>query len=100
MDRILITWEPFTIAFLEIIFPTEMREDKVKEFINFKQLSITVREYSLMFFKLSRYTTCLVSNSRNEMSRFLIKISEIWKKECWAAMLHNNMDLSRLMVHV
>ena len=85
MDRILITWEPFTIAFLEIIFPTEMREDKVKEFINFKQLSITVREYSLKFFKLSR---------------FLIKISEIWKKECWAAMLHNNMDLSRLMVHV
>ena len=48
-----------------------MREAKVEEFINLKQDSMTVREYSLKFVKLSRYATSLVSNSRDEMSRFL-----------------------------
>nr|XP_004244917.1 uncharacterized protein LOC101249667 [Solanum lycopersicum] len=49
----------------------EMMEVMVEEFINLKQGSMTVREYSLNFVKLSR-----------------------------EAMLHDNMDLSRLMVHV
>ena len=48
-----------------------MRESKVEEFINLKQGSMTVREYSLKFVKLSRYATSLVSNSRDEISRFL-----------------------------
>ena len=50
--------------------------------------------------KLSRYDTSLVSNSRDEMSRFLTGIAEDLEEECRAAMLHDNMDLSRLMVHV
>ena len=76
MDRVLITWKPFKIAFIEIFFPSE-REAKVEEFISLKKLSVTVREYSLKFVKLSGYTTSLVSNSRVEMSRFLKKITEI-----------------------
>ena len=77
-----------------------MREAKVEEFINLKQGSMTLREYSLKFVKLSRYATSLVSNSRDEMSRFLTGIAEDVKEECRSAMLHDNMDLSRLMVHV
>ena len=50
--------------------------------------------------KLSRYATSLVSNSRDEMSRFLIGIIEDLEEECRAAILHDNMELSRLMVHV
>ena len=61
----------FKTTFLERFFPREMREAKVEEFINLKQDSMTVREYSLKFVKLSRYATSLVSNSRDEMSRFL-----------------------------
>ena len=38
-----------------------MREAKVEEFINLKQVPMIVREYSLMFSKLSRYATSLVS---------------------------------------
>ena len=53
------------------VFPREMKEAKVEKFINLKQGSMTVREYSLNFVKLSRYATSLVSNSRDEMSRFL-----------------------------
>ena len=61
---------------------------------------MTVREYSLKFAKLSLYATSFVSNSRDEMSRFLTGIAEDLEEECRASMLHDSMDLSRLMVHV
>ena len=51
-----ITWELFKTAFLRRFFPREMREAKVEEFINLKQGSMAVREYSLKFVKLSKYT--------------------------------------------
>ena len=53
-----------------------MKEAKVEEFINLKQGSMTVREYSLKFVKLSRYATSLMSNNRDEMTRFLTGIAE------------------------
>ena len=59
---------------------------------------MSVKEYSLMFFKFSEYVSSLVSSSRDKMSRFVTGISENLKKECWVAMLHDNMDLDRLMV--
>ena len=34
------------------------------------------------------------------MSRFLTGINGDLEEECWAAMLHDNMDLSMLIVHV
>ena len=83
-----VTWELFKTAFLERFFPREMREAKVEEFINFKQGSMTAREYSLKFVKLSRYATSLLSNSRDELSRFLKEL------------LRTGMDLYSLMVHV
>ncbi|XP_069144466.1 uncharacterized protein [Solanum lycopersicum] len=61
---------------------------------------MTIREYSPKFVKLSRYATSLMSNRRDEMSRFLTWITEVLEKECRADMLHDSMDLSRLMVHV
>ena len=33
------------------------------------------------------------------MSRFLVGITRDMEQECWSDMLHDNMDLSRLMVH-
>ena len=77
-----------------------MREDKVEEFINLNQLSMTVKEYSLKFVELSRYATLLVCNSRDEISRFLKGITRDLKEECRSAIIFNNMDLSRLIVHV
>ena len=41
------------------VFPREMKEAKVEEYINLKQGSMTVREYSLKFVKLSTYVTSL-----------------------------------------
>lgn len=77
-----------------------MWEAEVEEFINLKLASTIVRECSLKFFTLSRYATSLMSNSRDEMSSFLIGIIGDVEKEHRAAMLHDNMVLSRLMVHV
>ena len=95
-----VTWELFKTTFLERFFPREMMEVMVEEFINLKQGSMTVREYSLKFVKLSRYANSLVFNNRDEMSRFLTGIAEDLEDECRAAMFHDNMNLSRLMVHV
>nr|XP_010315790.1 uncharacterized protein LOC104645625 [Solanum lycopersicum] len=76
-----------------------MREARVEDLIDHKQGSMTVREYSLNFLKLSRYATSLVSNSRDEMSRLLTGIAQDLEEECREAMLHDIM-VSRLMVHV
>ena len=54
-----VTWELFKTAFQERFFPREMREAKVKEFINLKQGSRMVMEHSLTYVKLSRYVTYL-----------------------------------------
>ena len=47
----------FKKLFQERFFPREMTEAKVEEFINLKQGSMTVKEYSLKLVKLSRYVT-------------------------------------------
>ena len=99
MDGVLITWELFKTAFLERFFPRKMREARVKGVINIKQGSMTVREHSLKFVKLSRYATSLVSNNMDEMSRFLIGINEYLGEESRFTMLNDNMDLSRFMAH-
>ena len=58
-----------------------------------------VKEYFLKFVILSRHATSLVSNSSDKMSKFLTGITGDVEK-CRSVKLHNNMDLSRLMVHV
>ena len=54
-----VTSELFKTTFLEKFFHREMREAKVKEFINIKQVSMTVKDYFMKFVKLSRYITFL-----------------------------------------
>ena len=46
------------------------------------------------------YSTRLVSNCMDEISRFLKGIHGDLEEERRSTLLHNNMDLSRLMVHV
>ena len=64
-----------------------MREGKVHEFINLKQDNMSVEEYSLKFSKLSKYAPSLVSNSRDEMSRFVTGVTDLVKEECRATMI-------------
>ena len=55
-----VTWELSKIDFLERFFPMEMREAKVEEFINLKQGSMIITQYSLKFVKLSKCTIFVI----------------------------------------
>lgn len=57
-----IPWEKFKDAFLDCFFPLELRKAKMKEFMNLKQGSMSVREYSLKINNLSKYDLMLVAN--------------------------------------
>ena len=60
---------------------------------------MSFKEYSFKFVKLSKYAFSLVSGSKDEMRRFMTGVSEDLEGECQAAILNDNMDLARLMVH-
>ena len=72
---------------------------KVEEFINLRQDNMSAEEYSLKFTLLSRYAPSLVSNPRDEMSRFVTGVANLVKEECRTTMLHSDMNLCRLMVY-
>ncbi|XP_069143478.1 uncharacterized protein [Solanum lycopersicum] len=95
----LVTWEIFKKEFLYRFFPREMREAKVVELINLHQRAMSMHDYSLKFIQLSKYAPSLVSHPRDEMSRFMMGVSDDLKEECHSALLHDNMNISRLMVH-
>ena len=60
---------------------------------------MNVLDYTLKFTKLSKYAPSLVANPRNEMSHFLTRVPDDLVEECCSAMLHENMNISHLMVH-
>ena len=93
------TWEISKKLFINRFFPKEKRESKVEEFINLHQGGINLPKYSLKFTKLSKYAPSLVSDPRDEMSRVVTGVSDDLQEERHSAMLHDNMDISRLMVH-
>ena len=68
-------------------------------FINLRQGGMSFLEYSLKFTKLSKYAFSLMSNLRDEMNHFVTGVSDDLLEKCYSEMLHDNMDISRLMVH-
>ena len=60
---------------------------------------MSLEEYSLKFSTLYRYALSLVSNPRDEMSRFVIGVANLVKEEYRTDMLHDDMTLVILMVY-
>ena len=69
--EVLITWDFLKTILPERFFPKDQREAKVEDFINLNQGGMSVKEHSLKFVKLSKDDSYLLSNSRDEMSRFV-----------------------------
>ena len=72
---------------------------KFEEFINLKQGNMNVEEYSLKFTTLYRYAPSLLFNLRDEMNRFMTGVADLVKEECPTSLLHEDMNLSILMVY-
>lgn len=51
------------------------------EFINLRQGGIRVREYTLKFIKLSKYTPSMVANSKDRINKFPLHVSDLVKME-------------------
>ena len=60
---------------------------------------MSVVEYSFKFNKLSEYASSLVSNPRDKMNYFVTSLSDDLVEECRSAMLLDNIEIYRLMVH-
>jgi len=76
-----------------------MKEAKLVVVINIRQGGMSVHEYSLIFTKFSKCTPFFVSDPRDEMSNFVMEVPDDLQEECHSSMLHNYMNISRLMVH-
>ena len=60
---------------------------------------MSVEEYFLNYSMLSRYVPSLVYNPRDEMSHFVMDVADIEREKFHTMMLHDCMNLNRLMVY-
>jgi len=65
-----ITWERFSKSFYERFFPKTARREIEKQFINLRQGSQTVNEYTTEFLRLSRFAPYMVAEDEDRANRF------------------------------
>ena len=53
----------------------------------------------MKFYSIVNIFSFIVSGPRDEMSHFVTRVSDDLQEECHSSMLHDNMNISRLMVH-
>lgn len=49
-------WETLPNIIVDFFFPQELRKVMVEEFVNLRQGKISVKQYALKFYQLSRYS--------------------------------------------
>ncbi|XP_049375597.1 uncharacterized protein LOC125840666 [Solanum verrucosum] len=60
-------WEKLKVVFLDRLFPFEMRDENILEFINLRQGNMSVKEYVLKFTQLSKYAPTMIVDPRERM---------------------------------
>lgn len=91
--------EDFNVIFLDYFFPLELREAKVLDFINLKQVYMSVSDYALKFMKLCKYFPTLVTQPRAHLSKFFPGISNLAVKECKTTMLIKEIYIPKLIMY-
>lgn len=99
-DAELTVCKEFSSDFLDHFFPYELRKAKAKEFVYLKQGNMSVKEYVLKFTQLSLYAPELISSVRSRMRKYALSLSRDLVLECKAAILNNDIDISRLVVYM
>ena len=61
---------------------------------------MSVRDYVFLFPKLSKYAPSMMEDPRVKMGQFVSGLGEMVGSEGQSALLHTDMDLSRLMTYV
>jgi len=90
----------FLKVFLDHFFSWELRESKAGEFMNLKQRIMSVKEYTLKFTHLSRYSPELAGNMRALIRKFASGLSDDLVLECKGEILNRDMDFSKLCIHM
>ena len=65
-----ITWEKFKEVFNETYFPDVVRDQKVREFSDLVQGTMTVEEYAAKFVELSHFAPYLILDEPKKVSKF------------------------------
>ena len=94
-----LTWDILNVDFLDPLLPREISEEKVVEFINLRQggrVSMSTLWNSLNCPNMLLLWSLILET---EWGRFVMGVSEDLQEECHSAMLHDNMNISRHMVH-
>lgn len=60
---------------------------------------MSVKDYSLKLIQLSKSAPTIEVDLRDEMSKFLIGVSDLVVKKCRSAMHNYDMDISRLTMY-
>lgn len=60
---------------------------------------MSVKEYSQVFTKLSRYAPSIMANPRMKLSKFVSGVSYLIAEKCSMLMLKNDMNIDRLVIH-
>lgn len=92
--------DDFSRVVIDHFFPQELREDKVKEFVNLKQGKMSMKEFALKFQQFSHYALDLVDNMRSKMRKFASGLSRDLVLKCKATIQNNDIDISRIVFYM
>ncbi|XP_049381240.1 uncharacterized protein LOC125845750 [Solanum stenotomum] len=89
-------WEDFSEAFLAHYLPREVREALLDQFINLKQGTMSVMDYSHRFNSLARYAPDIVRTMRARVHRYVDGLADHLIRDCRVAPLSDDVDISRI----
>lgn len=93
-------WGELVETLLDQFFSLELRESKAEEFMNLEQGKMSVKEYTMKFNQLSRYSSDMAGNMRAHMRMFASDLLDDLVLECKEKILNRNMEFSRLFIRM